>query len=80
MAVVAAMRGELAQAARLFGASDALLVTLGDHLDVGVQAVCDRHRTDIRSRLGEARFATALAEGRSVSTEAMIAEALRVGA
>jgi tetratricopeptide (TPR) repeat protein len=72
----AAMAGQLLRAARLFGASDALLDTIGQVRDVAYAAVYERFVAAVRAQLDEATFAAAYAAGRAMTPEQAIAYAL----
>ncbi len=80
LAGVAGAQGRSAPAARLFGAAAALLDTLGASLNPIGRAVYDRNLVAVRALMDEAAFEAAWAEGRAMSQEQAIAEALRVAA
>jgi non-specific serine/threonine protein kinase len=78
LAGVAASRGDPERAARLFGASEALLETVGIPLYPHAQdrASVESALRALRSRLGETAFAAARAEGRAMAPEQAVAFAL----
>jgi len=76
LAGVAAVTEQPAQAARLFGAAEALVNAIwADILPVD-RAEYDRYVAAARAKLDEASFAAAWAEGRALSFEQAITEAL----
>jgi len=66
------------QAARLFGAAEALRETLGTPLLPIYQDHYQRRLASARTLINEATFAAAWAEGRAIALEQAIAEALEV--
>jgi non-specific serine/threonine protein kinase len=74
LAEIAAGEGHGRRAARLFGAADRLLQT------IGVRLLATRHDhaagRDVRAQLGEAAFAAAYTAGRGLALERAVAEAL----
>ena len=66
------------QAARLFGAAEALRETLGTPLLPIYQDHYQRRLASARTLIDEATFAAAWAEGRAIALEQAIAEALEV--
>jgi DNA-binding CsgD family transcriptional regulator len=74
LAGVAAARGEPERAARLFGASEALLETVGAPRYVHAQDLSSYERAveELRSPLGEKALAVAWAEGREMDLERAI--------
>jgi non-specific serine/threonine protein kinase len=73
---VAGANGEALRAAKLFGAAEALMEATGYGLSPQESAMLEAYRASARSRLGEARWDEALAEGRTMSMEAAIGYAL----
>ncbi len=63
LAAVAATRGALEQAARIFGAMEGLLAEVGEQLDHVNRVACDHYCAAVRSQPGEASFAASYAEG-----------------
>jgi DNA-binding CsgD family transcriptional regulator len=78
LAGVAARVGDLAHAARLFGAAEALLDSLGATLQPGDRADQERLVAAARTRLPESDWSTAWAIGRALPLDAAIAEALAI--
>ena len=72
----AVTRGDPERAARLLGASEALLETMGVGLQPADQAEADRYVAAVRERLDEGTFEAAWAEGRAMSLEEAVAYAL----
>ena len=72
----AAQRGQIEQAARLWGAAEALHETIGARLAPAARLIDERRMTAARTRLGEAAFAAAWQAGRAMSLQQAIAEAL----
>jgi tetratricopeptide (TPR) repeat protein len=68
--------GRPEQAARLFGAADALVEAIGTMLDPILPAAHERAVTSARDALGKEAFVTAHAAGAALSLEEAIAEAL----
>ena len=77
MAGVVGAHGQPEQAARLFGAAEALLVAIGDGLDPIDRVEYEHNVAAVRAQLDEGTFASAWAEGRTMSLEQAIAEAFR---
>ena len=75
MGAVAHAKGDADQGARLFGAADALLRTLGAALEPPDQAEFDRFKDEAKAALGEQQFAALFAEGASWSRDETIAAA-----
>jgi predicted ATPase/DNA-binding SARP family transcriptional activator len=73
-----AAQGQPQGAARLFGAAEALYDIIGQIMDPVYRTDYDRNVTAARTQLGEAAWEAAYAEGRAMSLEQAIAEALRV--
>jgi predicted ATPase/class 3 adenylate cyclase len=73
---VAGARGQLAPAARLLGAADALFEAAGAVTDPHDRAEYDRDTAALRSRLEEPALAAAWAAGRAMTPEQSIADAL----
>ena len=72
-------RAEVERATRLDGAAEALLGSLANPVPVIAYLDVTAHQRTIamlRTQLGEATFATAWAEGRAMTVEQAIAEAL----
>jgi hypothetical protein len=67
------------RAARLLGASEALLDAIGATLDSTDQADYDRSVAMTRTQLDEATFAAAWEAGRAMTLEQAIAEAMQLG-
>jgi non-specific serine/threonine protein kinase len=65
----------LYHAARLFGAAQALMDSIGRHLELADKADYERNQAAVRSRLPEASFASAWAEGQAMTVEQAIAYA-----
>jgi predicted ATPase len=78
LGAVAAVAGRPQQAARLFGAAMALLERHGLHQPPSEQPRLERAIAPARARLPKAAFAAARADGRALSLEEAIAEALQV--
>ena len=62
LACVAGAEGEALRAARLFGAAEALMETIGYRLVSQERAVLEPYRASARSRLGEAGWEEAVAQ------------------
>jgi predicted ATPase/class 3 adenylate cyclase len=73
---LAVAQGRPERAARLFGAAEALRIALGAPLPPGERADYERDVAAARAQLDEATLAAAWAEGRAMSLEQSIAEAL----
>ena len=71
--------GDAARAARLFGAAETLLRSLDAALDPSGSLGYDKNLADTRARLGEETFAKAWKEGRTVSLEHAVTEAMNNG-
>lgn len=76
LAAVACARGQHGRASRLLGAADALREMLGYHPLAAEQADHDRCVSATRAGLGETAFAAAWAEGRTMTLEQAIEDAL----
>jgi ATP/maltotriose-dependent transcriptional regulator MalT len=76
LACVAGANGEALRAAKLFGAAKALMEATGYRFGTLESDMVEPYRTSARSRLGEAGWDEALAEGRTMSMEAAIGYAL----
>jgi tetratricopeptide (TPR) repeat protein len=76
LALVDVSQGRGARAARLWGASDALLETLRIPLFSNCAARRERGVAVARAQLGEAAFAAAWAEGRNLSCAEVVADVL----
>jgi predicted ATPase len=77
---VAIARGQQNRAARILGATDVLLGTLGLRLDHSDQVEYNRYVDAARTALGDATFATAWDAGRAMTLEQAIEYALAVEA
>jgi predicted ATPase/class 3 adenylate cyclase len=80
MACIAAAEGEAEQAARLFGAAQALREAVGGQHEPEEDAWREPYLAAARSRLGEEPWEESLAEGRAMTLERAIAYALGEGA
>ncbi len=78
LAAVAMVRREPARAARLFGAAAALREAVGLPREPIDQRPYERHVAEVRTALSEAQFTAAWAEGRTMTLEDAVAEALAV--
>jgi predicted ATPase/DNA-binding SARP family transcriptional activator len=78
LAGVAWLQRQPERAARLLGASEAMLEAFGSGLDVPDQALYDRTVAALRAQLSEEHFAAAWATGRALPLKAAIAEAMRM--
>jgi predicted ATPase/DNA-binding CsgD family transcriptional regulator len=76
LAVIAGQGGRSEPAARLFGAAEALREAVGVALPPVDLAVRERVMTLVRAALGDADFVAAWREGRALSPEQALAEAL----
>jgi predicted ATPase/DNA-binding CsgD family transcriptional regulator len=76
LACVAGANGEALRAAKLFGTAEALMGATGYRLSPQESAMLEPYRAGARSRLGEAGWDEALAEGRAMPMEAAIEYAL----
>jgi predicted ATPase/DNA-binding CsgD family transcriptional regulator len=76
LASLAAAEGDAERAVRLWGAADALRTRLGFPIALRRRQRYTAELEDARSRLGEARFATAWATGQVLDPDAAIADAL----
>ena len=65
--------GHVDAAARLWGASDGLLETVGGWLHPIVKMIRDRYMESVKTSLGRDSFETAVAEGRAMSSGQAIA-------
>ncbi len=74
-AAFAAARGGAEQAARLFGAAEALRAAIGAPLPPADQAHYDRDVADTRSRLTDDAFTTSWVRGRALTLDEAIREA-----
>ncbi len=72
-----ATEGHAAEAARLWGASDGLLATVGGTLVPTIGWIRDRYLEPAKAALGERAFEAARAEGRAMQPERAIALASR---
>ena len=73
---LAAERGNPEEAARLFGASDALRAAIGDLRPTAERKEDELKQADVRNILGDAAFSAAWNAGHALSREAAIALAL----
>ncbi len=71
--------GEVLQAARLFGASDALRESINAPMWPAERADYERNVAAARARLDDATWAAAWAEGRALPLEEAVAYALELG-
>ncbi len=76
VATLAVARDRLVQAARLFGAAARLAEQVGVTFHLPERAAYDRAQFTIRGEIGETRFQTAHAEGRELTQDQAVAEAL----
>src|SRR5207249_753697 len=79
LAAVAVAQGQAERAARLAGAAEGLREAMGAPLPPADRAEHERSVGAARTALGEAAFASAWAEGRTLSLEAAVAFALVEG-
>jgi tetratricopeptide (TPR) repeat protein len=77
LAGVAALNEEPERAARLWGAAEALRLSIGGRPAPAVRATHEQLQAQVRKQLGEARFDAKWAEGQAASVEQAIAEAQR---
>src|SRR5262245_22619179 len=80
LAGVVRSQGRSMPAARLFGATAALLDASGASLNPIGRAAYDRNLVAVRASMAEAAFEAAWVAGQALSLEQAIAEALRLGA
>jgi non-specific serine/threonine protein kinase len=76
LAVLAGRQGQAERAIRLLGAGEAFCETLGARPPVAIAGEYERTTAESRAALGEAAFAAAWAEGRAMSLEQAIEDAL----
>jgi predicted ATPase/DNA-binding CsgD family transcriptional regulator len=69
LACVAGAEGEDLRAARLFGAAEALMGVIGYRLVPQERAVLEPYRASVRTRLGEAAWEKAVAEGEALGVD-----------
>jgi non-specific serine/threonine protein kinase len=74
-----AAQGHPAKAARLLGASEALLESMGIDLQAGDQFEVERYVAAVREQLDEATFDAAWTDGRAMSLGQAVSYALEVG-
>lgn len=74
LADIMAIQGEVAWAARLWGAAESLHERIGNHLQPVERADYELAVAAARTRLGEQAFAIAWAEGRTMTIEQVLAE------
>jgi predicted ATPase/class 3 adenylate cyclase len=79
LAGIAEVQGQVVRAAQILGAVESLLDTSGVRRADVERLQLDRRIATVRAQLDEATFAAARAEGRAMSLEQAIAEALNVG-
>jgi tetratricopeptide (TPR) repeat protein len=72
----AALRGKLAEAARIWGAAERLREEIGAPILPGDRERYDRDVIDVRTQTGEHRFAAAWVEGRGMTLDQVIEKAL----
>jgi predicted ATPase len=80
VAAAAGLNGDEAGAARLLGAAEALLESIGAHPSPAEVAIGDRYAPPAREALGEERFAAEWAAGRALPPEQAIDRALDTAA
>jgi predicted ATPase/DNA-binding CsgD family transcriptional regulator len=73
LAGIAGAQGQAERAATLFGAAEALRDAIDTPLPPGLRVIYERVLVTVRAQLGEKSFATAWAEGRSMSPEQALA-------
>ncbi len=76
LACAAGAEGETLRAARLFGAAEALMDTVGSRLTPLESTMIEPYRASARSRLGDLAWEEALAEGRGMDLDEAIGYAL----
>lgn len=76
LAVADAAGGHSTRAARLWGAADQLLESVGAPLNPLFQQLRDRHFDNVRQSCGERAFESALSEGRAMSLTRLVQYAL----
>jgi non-specific serine/threonine protein kinase len=76
LALIATAQGHFERAARLFGADEAARETFGITMERAAHGDYERLRATTREGLGDASFATTLAEGRAMTLEQAIEYAL----
>jgi hypothetical protein len=76
LAAVVAVQGELPWAARLWGTAEALRDGMGTPIPPAYRADYERSVAGARSQLGEQAFAAAWEEGRAMTVEQVVNEAL----
>jgi DNA-binding CsgD family transcriptional regulator len=79
LACVAGAKGDGLQAARLFGAAEALMEKIDYRLVPQERAVLEPYRASVRSQLGEAAWEQAVAEGGALGLDQATAYALSKG-
>jgi non-specific serine/threonine protein kinase len=79
MAAVAAARGQGERTARLLGAANAQLKAVGARVEPALWDPHERNVSAVRAALGKEAFAAAWAEGRAISLDQAIDEALTRG-
>jgi non-specific serine/threonine protein kinase len=80
LAVAAADRGRIDQAARLFGAAEAMRDAIGEPMYAADHAVYDPHVSAWQRRLGDAAFAAAWNSGRHALHEHILEDAMALAA
>lgn len=78
LAAAAADLSQADRAARLWGASDALLESVGSPLPPTYQQIRDRYLITVRDSMGETAFQVAFSEGRALSLTQAVEYALGV--
>jgi len=78
LTAVALAKGEPARAARLFGAVEGLRATIQAPLWPAEQVERDRHTQALAAQMDETERAAAWAEGRTLTLEQAVAEALEM--
>jgi non-specific serine/threonine protein kinase len=76
LGAVAARRGAWGRAARLTGAAEAIREVIGYELEPADRDFRDRYVAEVRAALGEAAFASAVAEGRAMTLDEAVRLAL----
>jgi non-specific serine/threonine protein kinase len=76
VAAVAGLNGDESEAARLLGAAEALLESIGAHPSPAEIAIADRFAPPAKESLGEDQFAAEWAAGRALPPEQAIDRAL----
>ena len=80
LAGLACRRGDYARSARLYGAAEPLREQVGAVVYLLDRVVYDRNVSTLHAQLGEAALAALWAEGRALSLDAIMEEALAAAA